>query len=144
MSNTFTVSLISWRDGEPLLKSVRQVVFVEEQGIPEDLEWDGRDETCRHALALSLDGQAIGCGRIKADGHIGRIAVLPTWRNQKVGTAIVEALLSHARAQGYPSVDVDAQVQAVPFYRIFGFEEEGEAFMDAGLPHIKMRLSLSE
>ena len=144
MSNAFTVSLISWRDGEPLLKSVRQAVFVEEQGIPEDLEWDGRDESCRHALALSLDGQAIGCGRIKADGHIGRIAVLPEWRNRKVGTAIVEALLSHARTQGYPSVDVDAQVQAVPFYRIFGFDEEGETFMDAGLPHIKMRLSLSE
>ena len=144
MSNTFTVSLISWHDGEPLLKSVRQAVFVEEQGIPEDLEWDGRDETCRHALALSLEGQAIGCGRIKADGHIGRIAVLPEWRNQKVGTAIVEALLSYARSQGYPSVDVDAQVQAVPFYRIFGFDENGETFMDAGLPHIKMRLSLSE
>ncbi len=143
MGNAFTVSLITWHDGEPLLKSVRQAVFVEEQGIPEDLEWDGRDESCRHALALSLEGQAIGCGRIKADGHIGRIAVLPAWRNRRVGTAIVEALLGHARSQGYPSVDVDAQVQAAPFYRTFGFEEEGGTFMDAGLPHIKMRLKLT-
>ncbi len=144
MSHTFTVSLISWHDGEPLLKSVRQAVFIEEQGIPEDLEWDGRDETCRHALALSSAGEAIGCGRIKADGHIGRIAVLSAWRNRKVGTTIVEALLSHARALRYPAVDVDAQVQAVPFYRTFGFDVEGETFMDAGLPHIKMRLKLSE
>ncbi len=144
MSHTFTVSLVSWHDGEPLLKPVRQAVFIEEQGISPDLEWDGLDEACRHALALSSSGEAIGCGRIMADGHIGRIAVLPSWRNRKVGTAIVEALLNHARAHGYPAVDVDAQTHATPFYRMFGFEEEGETFLDAGLPHIKMRLKLSE
>ena len=142
MSHTFTVSLISWHDGEPLLKSVRQAVFIEEQGIPEDLEWDGRDETCRHALALSSAGEAIGCGRIKADGHIGRIAVLPQWRKQKVGTAIMEALLDEARSRGYKQVDVDAQTYAIPFYQKFGFVEHGKEFMDAGLPHKKMKLKL--
>ena len=144
MSNTFTVSLVCWHDGEPLLKSVRQAVFIDEQGISPELEWDGLDESCRHALVLSSSGEAIGCGRMLADGHIGRIAVLPSWRNRKVGTAVVEALLSHARAHHYPAVDVDAQLHAVPFYRTFGFEEEGETFLDAGLSHIKMRLKLSE
>lgn len=142
MSNPFSVSLVCWHDGEPLLRSVREAVFIREQGIAPDLEWDGLDDHCRHALVLSSQGEAIGCGRMLADGHIGRIAVLPKWRKQKVGTAIVEAFLDYARTHDYPQVDVDAQTHAVPFYRGFEFVEEGVAFMDAGLPHIKMRLQL--
>ena len=142
MGNPFTVSLISWHDGEPLLRAVRETVFMREQGVPEELEWDGLDEGCRHALALSLQGEAVGCGRLLPDGHIGRIAVLPEWRKQKVGTAIMEALLDEARARELQHVEVDAQTQAVPFYHGFGFIEQGEVFMDAGLPHIKMYLDL--
>ncbi|HEU0219962.1 MAG TPA: GNAT family N-acetyltransferase [Gallionella sp.] len=142
MGNPFTVSLISWHDGEPLLKSIREAVFIHEQGIPEALEWDGLDENCRHALALSLQGDAIGCGRMIPDGHIGYIAVLPQWRKQKVGTAIMEALLNYARAHDYPQVSVDVQPQYVPFYRSIGFVGRGEAFIDAGLPRIKMSLKL--
>jgi len=142
MSNPFTVSLINWHDGEPLLRSVREAVFIGEQGVSAQLEWDGQDEMCRHALALSHQGDAIGCGRILANGHIGRIAVLPEWREQKVGTAIMEALLDYARENDYKQVDVDAQTHAVPFYHRFDFAESGEVFMDAGLPHIKMFLKL--
>ena len=142
MSNPFTVSLVSWHDGEPLLRAVREAVFIIEQGVPAEMEWDEFDESCRHALVLSLNGDAVGCGRIFTNGHIGRIAVMPQWRKQKVGTAIMEALLNEARSRGYKQVDVDAQVQAVPFYRHFGFSEQGKEFMDAGLPHIKMKLKL--
>ncbi|HEX5337871.1 MAG TPA: GNAT family N-acetyltransferase [Gallionella sp.] len=143
MGNPFTVSLTSWHDAEPLLRSIREAVFIREQGVPVELEWDGLDESCRHALALSLQGDAIGCGRIQPNGHIGRMAVLPHWREQKVGTAIMEALLDYARAQGYHQVDVDAQVHAMPFYRGFEFVEEGDEFMDAGLPHVRMYLRLA-
>ena len=142
MGHPFTVSLVSWHDGEPLLKSIREAVFIREQRVPAELEWDGLDESARHALALSHQGDAIGCGRMFADGHIGRIAVLPQWRKQKVGTAIMEALLDYARAHDYKRVDVDAQTHALPFYRSFGFAEQGKEFMDAGLPHIKMTLKL--
>ena len=142
MGNPFTVSLVCWHDGEPLLKSIREAVFIREQGVPAELEWDGLDEGARHALALSHQGNAIGCGRMFANGHIGRIAVLPQWRKQKVGTAIMEALLDYARAQDYKQVDVDAQTHAVPFYHSFGFSEQGKEFLDAGLPHIKMTLKL--
>ena len=142
MSNPFTVSLICWHDGEPLLKSIRDAVFVRERGIPAEVEWDGRDDGCRHALALSLQGDAIGCGRMLPDGHIGHIAVLPQWRKQKVGTAIVEALLDYARAHDYRQISVDAQTHYVPFYRSNGFVEQGEAFMDAGAQRIKMALKL--
>lgn len=142
MGNPFTVSLVCWHDGEPLLKSVREAVFTREQAIPTELEWDEFDSSCRHALALSHQGDAIGCGRIWTNGHIGRIAVLPSWRKRKVGTAIVEALLDYAKAHDYPQVDVDAQTYAVPFYESFEFVPHGEVFMDAGLPHVKMTLSL--
>jgi predicted GNAT family N-acyltransferase len=142
MSNSFTVSLLCWHDGEPLLRSVREAVFIREQGVPAELEWDEFDEGCRHALAISLRGEAVGCGRILPNGHIGRIAVIQQWRKQKVGTTIMEALLDYARAHDYKQVDVDAQTQALPFYRGFGFVEQGEEFIDAGLPHIKMTLQL--
>jgi predicted GNAT family N-acyltransferase len=143
MSTPFTVSLVNWHDGEPLLRAVREAVFVREQSVPQELEWDGMDDGSRHALALSLNGEAIGCGRIMPNGHIGRIAVLPQWRNMRVGTAIMEALLDEAHARGYKQVDVHAQTQAVPFYHIFGFVEYGKEFMDAGMPHRKMKLKLT-
>ena len=142
MSHPFTVSLLCWHDGEPLLKSIREAVFIREQGVSAELEWDGLDESCRHALAISHQGDAIGCGRMLANGHIGRIAVMPQWRKKKVGTAVMEALLNYARAHDYKQVDVDAQTYAVPFYRGFEFVERGDVFRDAGLPHIKMSLKL--
>ena len=140
MSNPFTVSLVCWHDGEPLLRAIREAVFIREQSVPEELEWDDMDGGSRHALALSLNGDAIGCGRMLPNGHIGRIAVLSQWRNKKVGTAIMEAFLDEARARGLKQVDVEAQVQALPFYHHFGFVEHGKEFMDAGMPHKKMKL----
>jgi len=138
----FTVHIVSWHDVEPLLRAVREAVFMREQGVSAELEWDGLDEGCRHALALNIKGEAIGCGRITQDGHIGRMAVLREWRGRKVGTALLEALLDEARRQGFAEVDLGAQVQALAFYRRFGFVEEGEVFMDADMPHRKMRLRL--
>jgi predicted GNAT family N-acyltransferase len=140
MTTAFTVSLVSWHDGEPLLRAIREAVFIREQNVPVELEWDGKDAESRHALALSTNGDAIGCGRLMPNGHIGRMAVLPQWRKQKVGTAIMEALLDEARSRGYKQVDIDAQTFAIPFYHKFDFVEHGKEFMDAGMPHKKMKL----
>src|SRR5512144_2056306 len=133
MAHPFTVSLVSWHDGEPLLRAIREQVFLREQHVPPELEWDGLDETCRHALALSMKGDGIGCGRIlpptgEKPARIGRIAVLPEGRGKMVGTGLLEALLEHARSMKYSEVTVHAQVQALPFYRRFNFETEGEEF----------------
>jgi len=138
----FTIHAVTWHDAEPMLRAVREAVFIREQGVPVELEWDGMDETSHHVLALSNTGQAIGCGRILSNAHIGRIAVMPEWRGKKVGTAILEGLLAYASSRHYPEVDLDAQVQALPFYRNFGFVEEGEDFLDAGIPHRKIRMNL--
>lgn len=138
----FTVYIVSWADAEPLLRAVREEVFTREQGVPAELELDGMDGECRHALALSTRGEAIGCGRITQDAHIGRMAVLREWRGRKVGTALLETLLGEARSHSYAEVELSAQVHALPFYRRFGFAEEGAVFMDADMPHRKMRLRL--
>lgn len=142
MSNPFTVHLLTWHDGEPLLRAIREAVFMREQGVTAELEWDGLDEACHHALALSSNGDAIGCARITPDGHIGRMAVLSEWRGKKVGSALLEALLDYARSRHHSEVEVAAQVQAMPFYQHFGFEAEGRVFKDAGIPHRKMTLRL--
>ena len=142
MSNPFTVHLISWHDGEPLLRAIREKVFMQEQNVPAELEWDGLDEVCHHALALSANGEAIGCGRITPDGHIGRVAVLPEWRRKRIGSAILELLVDYARSQHFVQIELNAQVQALPLYKRFGFEEEGEVFMEANIPHRKMTLPL--
>jgi len=138
----FTISTVTWHDAEPLLRNVREAVFIREQGVPPELEWDGLDEDSHHVLALSNSGQAIGCWRILPDAHIGRIAVVHDWRGKQVGTALLEGLLAYASSRGYPEVELDAQVHALPFYRRFGFTEEGEDFMDANIPHRKIRLKL--
>lgn len=143
MSNPFTVHLISWHDGEPLLRSIREKVFIQEQHVPVELEWDGLDDKCHHALALSANGDAVGCGRITADGHIGRVAVLPDWRNKRIGSAILEILVDYARAQDFKQVELNAQVQAIHLYKNYGFEAKGEEFMEANIPHRKMSLRLT-
>lgn len=142
MSNPFTVHLLSWNNGEPLLRAIREEVFIRELGVPEALEWDGLDQTSQHALALSVNGEAIGCGRITPGGQIGRVAVLPAWRGKRIGSAIMEALLDYAHSHDYQLLELKAQTEAVRLYRRFDFSEVGEVFMDANTPHIKMQLHL--
>jgi len=142
-SKEFDVREISWEEGSLELAAVRRHVFMIEQNVPEDLEWDGVDPQCRHVIARDLGGCPIGVGRLLPDGHIGRMAVLKPWRGKGVGAALLERLIGMARGEGRSSVVLSAQTYAMPFYAKFGFEQEGEEFMDAGIPHQAMRLGLS-
>ncbi len=128
-----------WREDAEALAAIRRRVFIEEQGVPEALEWDGLDEHARHVLAETPDGRAIGCARLLDDGHIGRMAVLPEWRGLGVGGVLLRRLLERAAEAGLPRCWLDAQTHATGFYRRFGFHEEGEEFLDAGIPHRRMR-----
>lgn len=138
----FSVRLVSWQECKAQLRAVRETVFMREQNVSPELEWDGLDADCRHVLASNAAGEAIGCGRITLDAHIGRMAVLKAWRGKGVGSAILLTLLDDARERHLAEVELSAQVQAVPFYRRFGFIEEGGIYMDAGMPHITMRRPL--
>jgi predicted GNAT family N-acyltransferase len=136
------VRLGSWDElGEPALK-IRLEVFVQEQGVPVELELDGIDPLCVHALASQGAGPVVGTGRLLPDGHIGRLAVVRPARGTGVGSALLLALLQAARERGYRQVELFAQVQAQPFYRRFGFVAVGSEFDDAGIAHIAMRAAL--
>lgn len=137
-----TVRGAGWQRDERALSEVRRRVFIDEQAVPEDLEWDGEDETAQHWLAFHGD-KPIGTARMRAGGHIGRMAVLADYRQRGVGSRLLRAAIDAARAQGLPDVHLHAQVQAMDFYARHGFVAEGAPFMDAGIPHRAMRLRFS-
>lgn len=130
-----------WPADAEALRAIRQAVFIEEQGVPRDIEWDGRDAQARHVLASRGDG-VIGCGRLLPDGRIGRLAVTASQRRAGHGARLLHALLGLARESGLPRVYLHAQVEAVDFYQRAGFEVRGEPFVEAGITHIDMSLDL--
>jgi len=141
----FTPRIVTWHEAEPDLRAVRGEVFVQEQGVPEDLEWDADDAQAIHALVTGLYHQPIATGRLLIrEGHarIGRLAVLPAWRGQGVGTAILKSLLNEARRHGVNEVVLHAQATAVPFYEHFDFVRVGDKYLEAGIPHFRMTLDL--
>jgi len=130
-----------WIRQQTIIASIRRQVFIEEQSVPEELEWDGLDADAVHLLAR-VDGQAVGTARMLADGHIGRMSVLKAFRGQGIGRQLINRLLELAAEHGLQAVDLDAQTHALGFYERLGFIAEGEVFMDAGIPHRHMRKRL--
>lgn len=142
MSSNFSIEEVSWQTAESELRHIRTSVFIQEQQVPEELEWDGLDADCRHVLARSAQDEAIGTARLLADGHIGRMAVMAPWRGKGVGTALLAKLLEMAQHEGLHMVKLAAQIQAIPFYERLGFVADGDVFMDAGIPHRNMARQL--
>ncbi len=134
-----TIKHIDWLRGEALIRAVRHAVFVREQGIPTELEWDGRDAGCLHVLAVDARGAAVGTARMQADGHIGRMAVLKDRRGQGVGGQLLASLIAIAREMRLPAVWLTAQATALAFYLKHQFVVEGDEFTEAGIVHRRMR-----
>jgi predicted GNAT family N-acyltransferase len=139
----YRIREVSWAEAGALLSAIRRHVFVQEQGVPEALEWDGVDPECRHVLAETADGEAIGTGRLLPDAHVGRMAVLPPWRRRGVGSALLAELVAMARRRGDACIVLHAQAYVAAFYRRAGFEAVGDPFMEAGILHVAMRLPLA-
>src|SRR5438105_13626566 len=135
------IQLHNWLSAQAEAKRIRFTVFVEEQGVPPELEMDDQDARCTHAIAYA-EGKAVGTGRLLPDGHIGRMAVLKDWRGRGAGRALLRALIEAARRRGDSEVALNSQVQALGFYRAEGFEPEGAVYEEAGIPHRAMRLKL--
>jgi predicted GNAT family N-acyltransferase len=135
--------VLSWSDASALARPVREAVFVVEQAVPLEMEWDEWDGRCDHAVALDAAGAAIGTGRLLPEGRIGRMAVLKPWRGKGIGAALLRALLERARERGIERVSLHAQAHAIGFYLRFGFSARGEEFFEAGIPHVQMTLELS-
>ncbi|NUQ97782.1 MAG: GNAT family N-acetyltransferase [Streptomyces sp.] len=135
--------------------AVRKEVFVGEQGVPEDVEYDAYDAVAVHVLAVREDGVPLGTGRLLHGeaaaakvggdltvGSLGRLAVAKEARGLGVGIALVRAIEDAARARGLAAVDLHAQTHALGFYERLGYEAYGPEYPEAGIPHRAMRRAL--
>lgn len=132
------LEMLDWPAARPLALPLRLAVFVAEQGVPRELEEDDADAISRHAVLRNPAGEVVATGRLLPDGHIGRIAVRHDRRGEGLGGRVMAALLAEAARLGLDRLVLHAQTHAEGFYRRFGFVPVGEAFMEAGLPHIAM------
>ena len=123
-------------------QSLRVEVFVFEQGVPIELEWDEADEVSTHAVAYDEAGQVIATGRLLPDGHIGRMAVRKSARGKGIGSEVLAALLEEAKRRRFHELVLHAQTHAIDFYSKHGFQIEGDEFLEAGIPHRRMTLTL--
>ena len=139
----FRVEPADWITDLDALRAVRDQVFIVEQAVPVEDEWDAQDARSRHVIARDAENRPIGTGRLTPDHVIGRMAVLSEWRGRGVGEALLKALLDQARALGYPAVELHAQVHAISFYTKYGFEAYGDEFVECDIRHRMMRLDLA-
>lgn len=133
------VKLADWNTLREHARAVRYDVFVVEQRVPVELEWDEMDAVSWHAVAYDPEGKPVGTGRLLPDGHIGRMAVLRSARGAGVGGAILAGLMAKAAELRYGDLILNSQTVAMPFYARYGFVTEGDEFMEAGIPHRVMR-----
>lgn len=138
------ILLTSFCEFEDEIRAIRNAVFEEEQRVPAEIDWDGNDSKCRHALVLGDAGEPVATGRLAPDGKIGRLAVLNAWRGRGIGTRLLDALVGAARDRGLREVYLHAQTQALNFYEQANFQVRGESFHEAGIEHCYMFRSLSE
>ena len=138
----FAVRATDWQRDADNLRAVRTAVFIDEQAIPEELEWDAADHDAVHVLAEDAQHDPIGCARLLADGHIGRVAVLTSWRGHGVGDALIARALELAASAGMRRVALHSQAHACGFYARHGFAAVGEVFDEAGIPHQTMAREL--
>ena len=121
---------------------IRTEVFVQEQRIPQELEWDAADATALHAVAYNRLGEAVATGRLLPHGpgvvKIGRMAVNRVLRGGQVGRQVLHALMDAAAERGEREVMLHAQRSAEGFYRRLGFDQRGEPFEEAGIAHVEM------
>ena len=127
-----------WHKFSKRLMKVRTEVFVREQGIPAELEQDHWDEKSFHVI-LATEGEDVAAGRLLPTGYIGRVCVLKDYRGKGLGKDIMLALIQRAKDENMQEVALSSQVSALNFYLSLGFEKCSEEYMEAGIPHVKMK-----
>jgi predicted GNAT family N-acyltransferase len=154
--HTAEIRVASSPDEVAVAYEIRRHVFVDEQGVPADLELDDLDPAADHFVAY-LDHHAVGAGRLVVEpagfegapdstepvAHLGRLAVLAVARGTGLGVAMVHAIEARAKQRGLRVVALSAQTQATGFYERLGYAAHGEEFDDAGLPHVWMTRDLA-
>lgn len=139
----FRIQFARYPEDLPDLRAVREPVFIVEQAVPPELEWDDLDPLSAHVLAYAADGTPIGTARLTPEHSIGRMAVVAAWRGRGVAGAMLQMLIDHARELGYPALELHAQTHAIGLYERFDFVAFGPEYDEAGIPHRSMRRSLT-
>jgi predicted GNAT family N-acyltransferase len=142
MKNNLKIEIVKWIDDHTQLKNIREKVFIQEQKVTPQLEWDGMDEKAIHFLVFN-DKAAIGCARaivIKDHMQLGRMAVLKEYRGQGIGSALLEKAMTIAKLNQLSAIYISAQCHAIDFYKKFGFEVKSDIYLDAEIPHRDMTL----
>ena len=132
--NKIKVSPVIWQQQKQTLRSIRTQVFIEEQHVPVELEWDDADQDAFHFLGY-INQEPAACARLLPTGQIGRMAVLKPFRDKGIGKALLIAIINYAEEQNVGPLFLHAQNQAIPFYKKMEFQIHGEEFMDAGIAH---------
>ena len=136
----------TWAELAESARAIRMAVFIDEQKIPADMEWDDGDEDAVHAVALNHLGRALATGRmlehVPGVAKIGRMAVVAGSRHSGVGRAVLDALLNAARSRGDREAVLHAQISAAPFYERAGFTRRGPVFDETGIAHVEMLRTL--
>lgn len=139
---TLKFKLYNWSAAKKILIPLRRSIFIKEQLVPEELEWDNLDSKATHILLL-LNNALIGCARFILIDRVmclGRMAVIKTKRKQGFGSKLIYEIIQIAKNKNIKEIKISSQIQAMPFYRKIGFIAEGKVFIDAGIKHKKMRL----
>lgn len=140
--SSIEIRIADWHKDNADLRRIRERVFIDEQGVTPEQEWDSSDADAVHFLAVE-DGFAMGTARLLPDGCIGRVSVLKEWRGLKIGEALMQAAVAEAERRGLKEQTLTAQVHAARFYERLGFKAISDEFIEAGIPHIEM-LRVSE
>lgn len=133
----FSVKQGSWDQLQQDAKLIRELVFISEQNIPEQDEWDNQDAISQHFVVYEQK-QPIATARLLANNSVGRVAVLKTYRGQGIGRLIMLEIIAYAQAQKRPSLQLSSQVHAISFYEKLGFSIQGDEYDECGIPHIEM------
>ena len=133
---------VTWQQAEHALRAIRTPVFIEEQAVAPDFEWDEMDHNAVHLLA-SVDKQAVACLRIINYHKIGRMAVLKNWRKKGLGAALLLEAVNICKQHGSKTVHLSAQTHAIKFYEKCGFKVASEVYQDVHIAHVDMQLDLN-
>ena len=141
MSQQFSIRTGSWSELKHYAMPIREHVFIQEQHINPEDEWDAQDEICTHFVVFDEDKQ-IATARLLSNHSIGRVAVLKAYRGLGIGHDLMKFIIEFAKQENRPNLILSAQVHAIPFYQNLGFEIQGDEYLDCGIPHINMFMSL--
>lgn len=142
MPANIQITKVSWAYAEQDLKKIRTPVFIEEQQVEPNFEWDELDDAAVHLLAL-IDNQAVGCLRIIDYQKIGRMAVLKPWRGLGVGRTLLTQAIDICRQHSSQHIYLSAQTHAVGFYIAAGFKVTSQEYTDVNIPHVDMQFTIN-